>query len=188
MQKLWQKKLKLSYRKEVIDIIQFGSSVMDGRENPNDVDIAVIFQKISLKEQLDEAQKIKKQLEKNSEIPVHINSFDMQSLFEPSNFAREGILFYGRSLITKSYFSEYFNFIPKIQIIYSLNLLKKKDKVRFHYMLRGKAGKYGLLRRYSGKLISPGVIEVPPEYENIFIHSIKEITKDFEVKKVFHMK
>ena len=60
MQKLWQEKLKLNYSKNVFDIVQFGSSVIEG-ENPRDLDIAVIFQKIPLKEQLEEAQKIKKQ-------------------------------------------------------------------------------------------------------------------------------
>ena len=57
MLKLWQKKLKLSYKKEVIDIVQFGSSVLEESE-PKDIDIAVIFKKIPLKEQLEERQNI----------------------------------------------------------------------------------------------------------------------------------
>jgi len=50
-------------------------------------------------------------------------------------------------------------------------------------MLNGKKGEYGLLRKYGGKLISPGLIEVLPEHENIFISSIKNITDKFKVKK-----
>ena len=60
-QKLWQKKLKLNYSKDVFDIVQFGSSVIEG-EAPNDIDIAVIFNKIPLKDQLNQAQKIKIQI------------------------------------------------------------------------------------------------------------------------------
>jgi predicted nucleotidyltransferase len=86
MQKLWQKRPKLAYSKDVLDIVQFGSSAEEGK-NPNDLDIAVIFNKIPLKEQLNQAQEIKKQLETASEIPIHINSFDLYSLFDNSNFA-----------------------------------------------------------------------------------------------------
>ena len=53
MRFLWQKKPELNYSKDVFDIVQFGSSVKEG-ENPNDLDIAVIFNKIPLKEQLNQ--------------------------------------------------------------------------------------------------------------------------------------
>ena len=185
MQKLWQKNLKLNYNKDVIDIVQFGSSVFElNREEARDIDIAVIFNSISLKEQLKEAQKIKKQLEKYSEIPIHINSFDFYSFFDKSNFARQGIIFYGRSLLSKDYFAKRFGFIPKLQIFYFLDKLPKKDKVRLHYTLRGKSGKYGLLRKYKGELVSPGVIEVFPEFEKIFVDVISNVTKDFKIKRI----
>ena len=81
MQKLWQEKLKLSYSENVIDIVQFGSSVLEESE-PKDIDIAVIFQKIPLKEQLEERQKIKNQIQKFVDLPIHIESFDFYSLFD----------------------------------------------------------------------------------------------------------
>jgi len=179
-QKLWQKKLKLNYNKEVFDIVQFGSSVT--REEPNDIDIAVIFQKIPLKKQLEQAQEIKKQLQKISEPPIHINSFDLYSLFDSSNFAKENILFYGKSIISKDYFVKKLGLIPRINIFYLLKDLKKKDKIRFNYMLCGKNRKYGLLRKYGGKLLKPGLIEIFPEHKDIFIKSIKKITSNFKVK------
>ena len=185
MQKLWQEKLELVYSKEVIDIAQFGSSVVEGSK-ANDIDIVVIFQKIPVKEQLEESQKIKKQLQKYSALPIHINSFDLYSFFDKSNFSREGILFYGKSLISKDYFSKIFDLNPKLQIHYSLNKLKKKDKIKFNYMLNGRGGKYGLLRKFNGKLIAPGLIEILPEYENIFSNSIKKSIHDFELKRVFY--
>jgi len=181
-QKLWLKKPKLNYSKDVFDIVQFGSSVIENRE-PNDLDIAVIFYKISLKEQLNQAQEIKKQLKEISEIPVHVSSFDLYSLFDKSNFARENILFYGKSIISGNYFSEKFGLKPSIQIFYSLKDLEKKEKIRFNYLLNGKKGNYGLLRKYKGKLLKPGLIEIFPEYEEIFINSIKKITKDFKAVK-----
>lgn len=181
--KLWQKKQKLNYSSDVYDIIQFGSSIIEGK-TPNDIDIAAIFQKISLKEQLEQAQKIKKQLQQNSELPIHIKSFDFYTLFDKSNFSKENILFYGKSLISKDYFAKKFGFSPLIQVYYSLENLKKKDKIRFNYMLSGKKGKYGLLRKYGGKLSNPGLIEILPEYEEIFINSIKNVTHNFKLKKI----
>ena len=182
--RLWLKKFKLSYSGDVLDIVQFGSSVMEESKS-NDVDIAVIFQKIPLSEQLNHAQDIKKQLQKISELPIHIKSFDMYNLFDSSNFAKENILSCGISLISKDFFSKRLGFASKIQISYSLKDLKKKDKIRFNYMLNGKKGKYGLLKKYGGELIRPGLIEVNPLFENIFADAIKKITSKFKAERVF---
>jgi len=185
MQKLWQKKLKLKYSKDVFDIVVFGSSVLESKI-PNDLDIAVIFDKIQLKNQLNQAQEIKKQIQKNTTLPVHIKSFDLYSLFDKSNFAKENILFYGKSLISNDYFSKKLGFIPKMQIHYSLKNLEKKDKIRFNYMLNGKKQNYGLIKKYGGELLKPGLVEIPPEFEKIFIDSIKKITSEFKIQKVLY--
>ena len=184
MQKLWLKKLKLSYSNDVFDIVQFGSSVIEDKEF-NDIDIAVIFTKLSVREQLLESQKIKKQLQSFSEKLIHIESFNLYSLFDSSNFARGGILFNGRSIVSGDFFSKRFGLTPKIQIFYLLSNLEKKDKIRFNYMLNGKKGSYGLLRKYGGRLLKPGLIEILPEYEDIFVSAIKRFKIKFEVKKVF---
>ena|SRR3989344_5211648 len=183
MQKLWQEKLKLKYSKEVFDIVHFGSSAIEGKE-ARDIDVAVIFNNLPLKRQIDEAYEIKRQLEKLTDKKIHISNYNLYGLFDASNFAREGIIFYGKSLTSGNYFMNTFGLMPKIQISYSLDKLKKKDKVRFHYMLRGKKGKYGMLRKHGGELVHPGLIEIAPEHENIFASSIKEITSEFVVKRI----
>lgn len=185
MQRLWLKKPKLNYSTDVFDIIQFGSSVMEDSK-PNDIDIAVLFNKIPIKEQLNQAQQIKKQIQNILEIPVHIKAFDLYSFFDNSNFAKENILFCGKSILSGDFFSKKLGLIPKIQIYYSLKDLKKKDKIRFNYMLNGKKGEYGLLRKNHGELLKPGLIEIDPIYENIFISSIKKITQNFKIKKVLY--
>lgn len=185
-QKLWLEKPKLKYSKDVFDIVQFGSSVIEGKK-PNDIDIAAIFNKIPIKEQLIQAQEIKKQLEKISDIPIHIKSFDLYSFFDEANFAKESILLCGRSIISGDFFSKRFGLNPRIQIYYYLKNLEKKDKIRFNYMLNGKKGKYGLLRKFNGRLLNPGVIELEPNYEDIFVSSIKKFNVDFKVKRVFSL-
>ena len=184
MQKLWQKKQRLNYSKNVLDIVQFGSSVLE-ESNPNDLDIAVIFNNFPLKDQIKEAHEIKKQIEKLTNLPVQIESFDFESFFAKGNFARQGILFYGKSLLTGKYFAENFGLAPKLRISYVLKDLQKKDKVKFNYLLSGKKGSYGLLKKYGGKLIYPGVIETFPENEKIFVEKMKKITSKINIEKIF---
>ena len=186
MQKLWQKKPKLSYNEQVFDIVQFGSSVKEGAK-PNDIDIAVIFKQGSEKEQLEGAQKIKRQLEKISELPIHIKPFDLYSFFDIGNFAKENVLFYGMSLIYGDYFAKRFGLIPKTYLFYSLNDMDKKDKVRFNYALSGRVGSYGLIRKYGGRILRPGLVEVFPEYEDLFFDSLKKITNKIVLQKKFDL-
>ena len=183
-QKLWQKKQKLNYRKEVLDIVQYGSSVIEDKK-PNDIDIAIIYSKLNIKEQLEEGQKIKKQIAKKTDLPVHVNNFDLEKFFSSGNFAREDILFNGKSLIYSNDFAKRFNLIPKLKIKYNLSSLEKKEKVKFNYLLNGKKDNYGLIRKYGGKIVSPGIIEIPPEYKNIFLDKMKIITKDISEERVF---
>lgn len=184
MQKLWQKNWKLNYSKDVIDIVLFGSAVHSS-ENATDMDIVVLFKKIPVKEQLEQAQEIKKQIQSQSALQVHIKSFDTQSFFDKGNFAREGILFYGKSILFNKDFSENFGLSPKLRIYYALDKLEKKDKVKFNYLLSGKQGNYGLLRKFGGKIISPGVIETLPENEFLLVEPMKKITKDVRTEKSF---
>lgn len=181
MRKVWLKKPELNYS-SVFDIVQYGSSLIVDNE-PNDVDVAVIFDKIPVKEQLLRAQEIKKQLQKVSELVIHIKSFDLYSLFESSNFARESILF-GKSLVSGKFFAERFGFYPCVQVFYSLKQLKKKDKIRLNYMLNGKKGKYGLLREFGGKLLKPGLIEIDPAHEKSVVSAMKKITPYVTAKKI----
>ncbi|MEM4397514.1 MAG: hypothetical protein QW757_02730 [Candidatus Woesearchaeota archaeon] len=186
MLKIWQKKQILNYKekyKEIIDIVQFGSSVIETKE-PNDIDIAIFFEKIQIKEQLLVAQKIKTDMQKYSKVILHVKSFDFYSFFDKGNFAREGILFYGKSLLTNDYFAKTFRLIPRIQIYYSFENLEKKEKVRFHYMLKGKKNNSGLLNKYRGVLLKPGLIEINPEHEKVFLDKIKEFSIRLFIKKV----
>ena len=186
MQKLWLKKPALQYSKNVLDIVQFGSSVFEGK-TPHDIDIAVIFKALPLKNQLHEAQDIKKQIERIEHldgIPIHINSFDLYTLFDPSNFAKENILFYGKSIIHGDNFSKRFGLISRLHIYYSLEKLKKKDKIRFNYMLNGKSNAYGLLRKYGGHIVKPGLVEIEPAFEFIFADAIKNFSVHYEIKRV----
>jgi hypothetical protein len=183
-QKLWLKKLKLNYSSNVIDIVQFGSSIFEDSD-PNDIDMGIIFKKIPIRTQLEESQKIKNQLEKKLKLKFDVKPYDFYSLLHKSNFAREGILFYGKSILSGKEFAKQFGLTPKIRIKYDLSNLKKKEKVKFNYTLSGKQKSYGLLRKYNGRLVSPKIVEINPEHEKIFMKKLLSITKKLEIEKIF---
>ena len=94
----------------------------------------------------------------------------------------------GKSLITNNSFSEKLGLIPKTQISYELKNLEKKEKIRFHYLLQGKKETPGLLQKEGGKLIKPGLIEIPPEKTKIFLKKMNKITDKIKVKNILEIK
>ena len=186
MYKLWQKKLISKYPESVIDIVQFGSSVLAETE-PNDIDIAIIFQNIPVREQLLISQNIKEQIERKTALQIHIKPYDLYSLLDAGNFARQGIMYYGISLLSKTYFSKRFGLRPAGYIYYSLKNKQKKDKIQINYLLSGKKGKYGLLRAYGGRLLKPGLITINPEHEKIFVKAMEDSKVDYFLERTFIM-
>ena len=176
MYKLWQTKPELEYPKtKIIDIIQHGSSTKTN--NPNDIDIAIIYKNTPIKEQLTETQKIKMQLEKHTDKPIHTTPYDYNTFFDEGNFAMHNILLEGRSIITGKYFAEKLGFTPHTEIKYTLKGKEKKEKIKFNYTLNGKQKKYGLLKKYGGTIIAPGLIRIKPEHEQIFKEKLEKQTK-----------
>lgn len=171
MQKHLLKRPEQKFEK-VLDIIQFGSSILYDAE-PNDIDIAVLYEQIPLKEQLITSQRIKKSFETQTSIPIHINSYSYQTLLDQGNFAKESIIS-GISLFSGDFFAKKLNLIPEIHIFYSLLKLDKAGKVRFNYFLHGKSGKGGFLTEEIGRLVKPGYVILNPLYEKVFFKKIKE--------------
>ena len=105
--KLWQntkflKKINdflLENRKEVIDIILFGS-VIKGKNMPNDVDLLILFND---KKNLELGYELRKKLEKD--LAVSVISKTYKEFFEGSFKARDSILAEGFSLTQKKFFS-----------------------------------------------------------------------------------
>ena len=55
-------------------------------------------------------------------------------------------------------------------------------------VIKWKKGNYGLLRKYGGKIINPGVVETMPENEKIFLEQMRKITKNLSVERIFAVK
>jgi len=136
--------------KKIIDIILFGS-IVKGKSNPSDIDIAVISEenpKINLKE-------------------FHI------SYLKPIDFIKNPptivttLLREGYSLKNKKFLSENLRFENRVLFSYNLTELPPSKKVQIVNFLRGKNKNKGLIEENGGNWIANQVFIIPIENENL---------------------
>ncbi|MFT4326236.1 MAG: hypothetical protein ACMXYK_01925 [Candidatus Woesearchaeota archaeon] len=177
-------KTVMSNLQDINYIVQYGSSLYN--DKPSDIDLAVFYTQIPLKEQLIKSQQIKKEVQKLTYIPIHIQSFTWNSFLTSHNFAKTGIL-QGIDVITQKEFSLYFDLQCSLHIQYNLQSLSKTEKIRFHYLLHGKQ-KNGLLQKVKGKLIAPGLIEIPIQHQQTLREKIQPYGIPTSERVVFSVK
>jgi predicted nucleotidyltransferase len=174
------KKFKTS---DVFDIVVYGS-IVKGKENVNDIDIAVILnKKTSLDQKLKLAEALKTKLDFIGK-EVDVKVIDISDLLDPNFIARQAILAEGYSLINKKFLHELFGFSVRILFKYSLSKLTYSKKKMFYYALKGRRGQKGLLKLRNGKQISDCVIEVPVEHSEEFRNLFEQQNIEFETKNI----
>src|SRR3989344_6619553 len=109
-------------KENILDIVLFGSSVK-GKDEPNDIDILVLYSKEE-KDIHDTAYLMRKELEKiYKNIDVIAEKYN--DLFSSSFLARESILSEGFSMKQKKYISDCFGYSSFILFKYKLKGLNK---------------------------------------------------------------
>lgn len=141
----------------IFDIVLYGSSVK-GKENPADMDIAVIFRSGSLKDRLSKVQLIKRKIKLDKKIDI--KGILLEELFKPEFFARSGIFLEGMSIFDGKYFSEKIGFSGFVLFNYFLTGKTHTEKVKFNYVLSGRKEK-GIVSYLEGKQIAPCVVKIP---------------------------
>lgn len=130
---------------EILDILLFGSATK-GKENPNDIDLLVIYINSS-REILDINYRLRKELKKiniNAEIIGKIYN----DIFKPEFFAKESIFREGFSLKQKKFMSECFGYFSLVLLKYSLGSMNKSKRMQFYYSLYGRDKGGGILKKY----------------------------------------
>jgi len=137
--------------KDIIDIILFGSFVK-GKENPNDIDIAIIT------------------TEKNiTEIDgFHTSIINPEEFFINPPTLATTLLKEGFSIKNNKPFSQVLRFENKTMFSYSLTKLKDSEKVRAVQTLRGKNKERGFVEEYKGSWLSNNLFTIPIESEHLF--------------------
>jgi predicted nucleotidyltransferase len=136
--------------KEILDVILFGS-VIKGKRNPEDIDIAVVTQK---------------------DIHIDISGFHV-SLLKPEDFFKQiplvhTLLREGYSLKNEKPFCEMYRFFGKVLFKYELTSLTPSLKVKVVTFLRGKNNQKGMVEENSGKWLSNQVFLSPIDKDYLF--------------------
>lgn len=180
-----KKCLKIELKdKKIFDIVIYGSLVKN-KENPNDIDILVIFNEGNLKERLDKIQSIKHKIKRKEKIDI--KGALWRELFQEEFFARSGVFLEGVSAFTGKSFAERIDFNGFAIFIYRLTNKPHAEKVKFNYILTGRKAE-GLIKKLEGKHLAPGVIEIPIknslEFEDVLKkNNINYFKKEVLVKK-----
>lgn len=156
-------KLKEHINKELVDVVLFGSAVK-GKTKPKDIDICLIF-----KENIDLSlvKEINTKLGEN----IHVSSLTVKNFFNKKHSLAQTLLFEGISLISEKKITDVYSLKSYSLYYYDLSKMDKSSKVRLVYVLKGRKGEDGLVKKFDGAFLVPGCFIVP-------------VDKDYEIKEV----
>ena len=173
----------------IFDIILYGSAVK-GKSKPRDIDIVVIFRYGTVRERLAIIQNLKQKIRVSLE--VDIKGILWEELFKPDFFARTGIFLEGISLLDGKPVAQKLGFQAGV-VLFVFNLKNKShtDKVKFNYILSGRSGALGIVKKLKCHHFGPGVVQVPIssslEFEDLLKSHTVSYTKQYAlVSDIFH--
>ncbi len=152
-------------RKEILDIILYGSSVT-GKARPRDLDVILLFKDLGLDRRLELAQEYKSSL-KGDFPDADVKSMNLADLFDRNFLARQGILLSGISLLTRERICEKLGFRAYSIFSYNLKGLNHNQKTKFNYALNGRT-EPGVLKSLRGISLGRGSVKVPMESSSEF--------------------
>ncbi|MFH2021378.1 MAG: nucleotidyltransferase domain-containing protein [archaeon] len=153
--------------KEIFDVVMFGS-IVRGKENPRDLDIAIILSKeLELDRRLLLSQSYRRALEfLKSEIDVQVVSIN--DLTDASQLARTAIIAEGYSIIHERFLHSLFGFKCNSIFSYDLNGLSDSKKKTLYYALNGRGKNPGILKERNSEMMGAILLKVPLEYTEEF--------------------
>ncbi|MFH0701368.1 MAG: nucleotidyltransferase domain-containing protein [Candidatus Woesearchaeota archaeon] len=161
---------KNRWKEELIDILIFGSAVK-GKLAPHDIDICLIFKdKPNLK--------LVREVESLLGEKYHINFLNAENFFQEVHSLSKTIFFEGASILTGKKLSEAYGLMPKLLYAYDLSPEAPSKKVRFVYLLRGRNGSEGLVKKFSGEFVSNSAFLIPLEKDK----EMQEVLEQWKIK------
>lgn len=150
---LLKNKWKKYWKKEVLEIFVFGS-IVKGKYRPNDIDLCFVFR-----------DKINPAIIKEAEVLLgeqfHLSSLRGEDFFYETHSLARTILLEGRSILSGKTLAENYGLAAKLFFSYDLSLEESSKKVRFVYLLRGRNGSEGLVKKFGGEFIANNVFLLP---------------------------
>jgi len=166
LQKIKKAFKNLLKEKEILDILIFGSFIK-GKQNPSDIDIAIITSK------------------KIEELPkgFHISLIKPEEVIHNSPSIVSTLLRESYSIKYNRSWSENFRLKNKVLFIYNLKALAPSNKVSIVNILRGKNNFAGMVKEKEGEWLANQVFIIPIENSHILEQFF--INKKIQFKKRF---
>ncbi len=146
---------KFLNKKEIIDIILFGSAAR-GKEEAKDIDILVVYED-NCNKVIEITQSIKNELKKEYH-NVEVIGKKYKEVLKPTFLARESLLSEGFSFKYKKFISECFGYENYMLFKYSLKGKNKSERVKFYYGLYGRKNDGGIINKYNCYKLSEGIL------------------------------
>ena len=163
------------------DIAIYGSLIR-GKINARDLDLAIIFTKANLNERLELAQELKQKLKK-THYNVDTKGIGLNDLLDKNFLARQAIISEGYLIARKKKLCELFGFGPYYIFSYSLKNLSQSKKIMFQYALKGRRGQKGILELKGLEHLGSGVIKVPLENSEEFKEFLEKNNIIYQIYK-----
>jgi len=177
---IYLKLRKIIKKYDFEDIIIFGSFVK-GKTTPRDIDICLIFKEnvnlISIKE-------IQSELGER----FHVSSLSADNFFNKKHNLAQTLLFEGISAKSGKRLGEIYSLDPYGLYYYNISDMKKSDKVRFVYLLKGRKNGKGIVSEFNGEFLVNGCFIVPVEKDSEMLEIMNKWNVKFSRKRVLLMR
>lgn len=167
-----KKECKKYLNKNIVDILLFGSMAR-GKYDVMDIDICIIFRE---KQDMGLINELSNSLE-NKGINVHMSTLVIDEFFTQPHSLIRTLLKEGKSILTNKELSENFGLVINALYVYNLTSLKKSERVKFTYLIRGRNDE-GFVRKNKGYFLAPSCFVIPIACD----HEIKQILDMWNIK------
>lgn len=184
-----QKKLSLMKKKikkwikenKVVDVILFGS-LKRGKSKPNDIDLCILINDIDENKSLDLVDSLNK-LTNKLKINTHINILTLSNFILGDTLTKT-LIIEGFSIRNNKDYCNVINFASKSLFIYNLKKFSSSKRVRFHYLLKGRYGRIGLLKETKGEFVGSATIMVPVDKEDVLKEVFDTWKVDYKISRI----
>ena len=145
------KKVFHSHENDINDIILFGST-QQGKANPNNITILIIFKHTINKD----AEQLFKKLAKLAQLDI--NSTTTQEVANENFITKESMYLEGKSLLNNKAINDTIGFTSIASVKYDLKNITGSKRIMFYYALNGRNNKKGFLHTISAQRFAEKVI------------------------------
>ena len=152
---------------EIQDIIIYGSLIR-GKHNFNDIDVAIIInKKTNLNKKLKISQKFRNKFPFENK-KIDVKTISKLDLMDPGFIARQAIIAEGYSLLNNEFIHNKFGFVTFVIFDYDLTSLTTSQKKMLYYALNGRRSKKGLLYEKESNDLGNTLVKVPLKHSEEF--------------------